>query len=77
MTGFQESDPTVEGWRVEAFQMATSGARVRKPSSFRVARDAGRARSDTSPKATSWEPGGAMGIYTVQNYLHSIRSLLR
>src|ERR1039457_3047721 len=38
MTGFQESDPTVEGRRVEAFQMATSGARVRKPSSFRVAR---------------------------------------
>ena len=39
MTGFQESDPTVEGRRVEAFQMATSGARVGKASSFRVARD--------------------------------------
>jgi hypothetical protein len=39
MTGFQESDPGVEGRRFEAFQMAISGARVGKASSFRVARD--------------------------------------
>jgi hypothetical protein len=39
MTGFQESDPGVEGWRVEAFQTATSGARVGKASSLGVARD--------------------------------------
>ena len=46
MTGFQESDPGVEGRRFEAFQMATSGAWVGKGSSFRV--------GSNDPKMRSW-----------------------
>jgi tetrahydrodipicolinate N-succinyltransferase len=34
MTGFQESDPGVEGRRVEGFQRAIAGARVGKGSSL-------------------------------------------
>jgi hypothetical protein len=42
-SAFYESGPTVEGWRVEASQTATSGQR-RNPSSFRVVRKPLRAR---------------------------------